>query len=415
MSASGAGARRGLLILGNYPPPFGGVPSHIHDLVPELAAAGYDVHVVSGGDTGVAARGGVTVHKLPASARRREVLTHPVAALRRWRRHFASFGPAEARQLYGYLAFIGVATAVARRHRIDLVAAYNLMSYGPVGAVVSAELDVPLVLSSFGEYFKYPEFFRRHAAVVDFALARAARRLSMTEHCARPYRDLPAGRPYDVVPYGIDVDQFRPDRPGDAVRRRLNIPSGATVVLYLARLTHEMGFSVFAEAARALLAGDPELRVLVGGKPEELRAEAEAFAAAFPGRVHLELDVPAAELPAFYAAADVVAVPTLTDRACGSLSAAEASATARPVVASRIGGVPEFVRDGETGVLVPPGDAAALASALAGLCRDRARAGVMGDAGRAFACRALDKRATNARVRAIFDTLTRRPEAVCAS
>jgi glycosyltransferase involved in cell wall biosynthesis len=404
-----------VLILGNYPPPFGGVPTHIEALAPDLVAAGYDVHVLSGGDSGVAQLGGVTVYKVRATERRRAVLTAPVAALRRWRRHFASFGRGEARQLYGYLAFIAVARRIAAAHRIDVIAAYNLMSYGPVGAVLSVELGLPLVLSSFGEYFKYPEFFRRHTAVVEFTLARAARRLSMTEHCARPFRELPAGRPYEVLPYGIDVEQFRPDQPGPAIRQRLGIPDDAIVVLYLARLSQEMGFAVFADAARDILAAAPEVRVIVGGKPEDMHADAMAFAAAHPGRVFLETDVPAAELPAFYAAADVVAVPTLTDRACGSLSAAEASATARPVVASRIGGVPEFVRDGQTGVLVPPGDSPALAAAVLALCRNRDRAGAMGRAGRAFACDHLDKRATNRRIRAILDSLTRRPEPVCAS
>jgi glycosyltransferase involved in cell wall biosynthesis len=410
-----AGLRPGVLILGNYPPPFGGVPTHLEALAPDLVAAGYDVHVISGGDSGVTRHGGVTVYNFPGPERRRAVVAAPVAALRRWRRHFASFGRAEARQLYGYLAFIAVAHRVAKAHRIDAIAAYNLMSYGPVGAVLSSELGLPLVLSSFGEYFKYPDFFRRHADVVEFALARAARRLSMTEHCARPFRDLPAGQPYEVVPYGIDVEQFRPDQPGSAIRRRLGIPDSAVVVLYLARLTQEMGFGVFAEAAPAVLAAAPDVHVLIGGKPEEMHADALEFAAAHPGRVSLETNVPAAELPAFYAAADVVTVPTLNDRACGSLSAAEASATARPVVASRVGGVPEFVRDGETGVLVPPGDAPALAAATLALCRDRERAAAMGRAGRTFACDHLDKRATSRRVRAILDTLTRRPEPVCAS
>jgi glycosyltransferase involved in cell wall biosynthesis len=87
------------------------------------------------------------------------------------------------------------------------------------------------------------------------------------------------------------------------------------------------------------------------------------------------------DVGACLAAADVVALPSLHEGL--GVAALEAMAAARPVVASRVGGLAEVVVDGESGVLAPPGDPAALADALRGLAGDPARRAQLGQGGRA--------------------------------
>jgi len=76
----------------------------------------------------------------------------------------------------------------------------------------------------------------------------------------------------------------------------------------------------------------------------------------------------------------IMVMPSLQE--AFGVAALEASACGRPVIASRVGGVPEVVEDGVTGLLVPPGDVGALAEAIVGLARDRERCERMGRAGR---------------------------------
>jgi glycosyltransferase involved in cell wall biosynthesis len=118
--------------------------------------------------------------------------------------------------------------------------------------------------------------------------------------------------------------------------------------------------------------------------------------------VSVAVDVPLHELPAYYAAASVVAAPTRGIRACGSLAAAEAMATARPVVASNVGGVPEFVVDGETGLLVPPETPDRLAAALIELLSDPTRRATFGAAGRRRVKALFDTDATNRAFERVF-------------
>jgi glycosyltransferase involved in cell wall biosynthesis len=394
-----------VLLIGNFPPPHGGVPRHLEELAPHLARAGFDVHVLSGGDSGVARSPGLTVHKIPRGERQRALLAGVPSALAGWRRHLATFGAGELRQLYAYLSSVALGRRIVRAHGIRLIKAYNVMSYGPIGAMLSRELGIPFVLASFGEYFKHPDFFRRHRDLVRFTVQQATVRVSMTSHCAEVFRQVEGGLPYDIVPYGIDTRRFTTAVSGQAVRATAGFAEADLVVLYLARLTREMGLAVFLDAARALLIQGAGLKFLIGGQPGELAGDAEALARDFPGAVCVRAGVPSDELPSWYAAADIVAVPSLDARACGSLSAAEASATGKPVVASRVGGVPEFVVDGTTGLLVPPGDAEALAAALRRLAEDRGAAHRLGGAGRVFAEARLDAGHTNAAIERLFRRL----------
>jgi glycosyltransferase involved in cell wall biosynthesis len=90
---------------------------------------------------------------------------------------------------------------------------------------------------------------------------------------------------------------------------------------------------------------------------------------------------PHAELPRYYAIADAFVVPS-TDHETFSVASCEAMSCQRPVIGTRVGGLPEVIRDGETGYLVPPGDPAALAERICMLLGDPAQRSRMGAAGR---------------------------------
>jgi phosphatidylinositol alpha-1,6-mannosyltransferase len=114
-------------------------------------------------------------------------------------------------------------------------------------------------------------------------------------------------------------------------------------------------------------------------------------------------NLPYAELPAVYAAADLVVAPTAGDRACSSLAAAEALATGRPVVASDVGGIAELVHDGETGALVPPGNPPALAESVLRLAADAECRRMLGARGRRWIEGEWDARLVLGRMAAVLD------------
>lgn len=178
-----------------------------------------------------------------------------------------------------------------------------------------------------------------------------------------------AARGIEVVPYGIDA-------PAGAAPA----PHGDGTFLCVARFEPQKDHQTLLDAFRLVLATRPAQLVLLGRG--SLAVDLHAAAAAFPrGTVAI---APFAENPtAYYDMADVV---VLSSRWEGlGLALVEAAQRARPVVATAVGGVPEVVLDGETGVLVPPGDPQALATAMLRLLEDPALARRMGETAAASA------------------------------
>jgi starch synthase len=180
-----------------------------------------------------------------------------------------------------------------------------------------------------------------------------------------------------VVHNGIDAELYKRTERRDALdRHRVHAP----YVLFVGRITEQKGIFPLLEAARALPDG-VEL-VLCASSPDtpEVEARLRAAVADQPRIRWIDTMVPVDELIQLYSHAAVFACPSIYEPF--GLINLEAMACGTAIVASRVGGIPEVVVDGETGDLVPPGDPGALAAALRGALADPDRAARMGAAGR---------------------------------
>jgi phosphatidylinositol alpha-1,6-mannosyltransferase len=188
---------------------------------------------------------------------------------------------------------------------------------------------------------------------------------------------------------GVDVELFHPGVDGTGVRAQHGL-GDAPVVVCVSRLVPRKGQDVLVEGWPQVLARHPRARLLlVGGGPSEERLRRAVADAGLGDSVVLTGGVPAARLPAYYAAGDVFAMPCRTRR--GGLDVEglgmvflEAAACGLPVVAGTSGGAPEAVQEGVTGHVVDPRSASTVAATIAGLLDDPARAAAMGAAGRAW-------------------------------
>lgn len=188
---------------------------------------------------------------------------------------------------------------------------------------------------------------------------------------------------------GVDLDMFRPDVDGAAIRKRYGL-TGRPVVVCVSRLVPRKGQDLLIRALPALRRRVPDAALLItGGGPDRARLARLAREHEVTQDVIFTGTVPHDELPEHFAAGDVYAMPCRTrlrglDVEGLGIVYLEASATGLPVVAGRSGGAPETVREGETGFVVDGRDSAPLVDRLATLLEDRALAARMGRAGRHF-------------------------------
>ena len=186
-----------------------------------------------------------------------------------------------------------------------------------------------------------------------------------------------------VIRNGIDTSEYAPD-PGTDVLQRYGVDPGRPTVIFVGRITRQKGVPVLLRAASAL---DPGAQlVLCAGQPDtpeqaaEVTALVEHLQETRSGVIWLAGMLAKREVIQLLTHATVFACPSLYEPL--GIVNLEAMACGTAVVASRVGGIPEVIADGETGLLVPPDDPAALADALNTLLRDPDLAADMGRRGR---------------------------------
>lgn len=180
---------------------------------------------------------------------------------------------------------------------------------------------------------------------------------------------------------GIDPAPGRPPKERRHVLRGLGLPPLGQVVGTVARLAPQKGVGYFLKAA-AMLVKDYQVNFLIIGDGP-LRRQLENEAASLSLRNRVVFAGEREDVPAILPVLDLFVLPSLTEGF--PLTILEALAAGHPVIATRVGGVPEVIVDNYTGLLVKPGDPVGLALAIAELLSDRERALALGQAGQAYA------------------------------
>lgn len=275
---------------------------------------------------------------------------------------------------------------VARRHRPDIVVFGALAPFGLLGPPLERLTGVPYGGFSHGVELSATRvpgsrlpmrFIGRGARFIT-----AVSRWTMGE--LRPY--FGEGPRYELLPAGIDEVEFRPGLDTGHLRDRYQL-DGRPVISCVSRLVERKGQDRLIDALPAVQREIPGAQLLiVGGGSYE--AELRAMAAASPSSADITFagEVPYTELAAHFAVGDVVAVPCrhrllgLEVEALGAVFL-QAAAVGRPSLGGRVGGVPDALLHGRTGLLVDPHDTTAVADGLISLLSDPARAARMGEFG----------------------------------
>jgi len=256
----------------------------------------------------------------------------------------------------------------------DVINQHYLLPTGIAGQWWAGRLGLPTVTTLIGMDVYDPHY---RPSAPWRALMRRANRRTQAVTCISSFvrdvvrRDYPPapGVACQVVPYGVDVKAFHPRASAEATRQRYGIAPRERLVLTVQRLYPRKGVATFLEAAAIVGRELTDVRfVIVGDGPERPALERRAGELGIDGRVVFTGAIANASLPELYAAAEVFAFHTLHEGL--GIVLLEALASGCPVVTTTAGGTVDIVRPGETGLLVPPGDAPALARAVVRVLRN---------------------------------------------
>ena len=274
---------------------------------------------------------------------------------------------------------------LVRASRPDIVHTH-MAKAGTLGRLAAAVCRVPLVVHTYHGHVFHGYFGptkTRLFLTIERALGKLTQRIVVVGERQRDEIAAFGVAPREKllpIPLGLELTRFlRAGEHRGQLRYELGVPDQTHLVGIVARLVPIKAHEDFLSAARLVLAERPTTRFVIVGNGER-REQLEALVDAFGLRAQVSFLGWRRDLERVYADLDVVA---LTSRNEGSpVALIEALASARPVVATAVGGVPEVVLDGQTGVLVPPSDPAALAQAILRLLGDPSLAQRLGAAGR---------------------------------
>ena len=349
---------RTLLVTNDYPPRVGGIQRTLEALVRQLPPD--EVSVLCPGWDGAERFDAEAPYRVfrqpePFLWPSRDVLGRVLEAVRESRAEVVLFGAAYPLALLGpYLAKRGIPYLPAA-HGFEYWLSLAPGTHALMRRATSRASRVPVMCSAF--------------------IARVVRTA------------VPPDVPVSVMYPGADVRTFHPDLPVDDILDRHGL-GGRPVVVCVSRLVARKGQDVLIRAMRSIGRRVPDAALLiVGAGPYRATLERMAAELAPPGAVVFAGQVPEEDLPRYYRAGDVFAMPCRNRLGGFEVEGwgnvfMEAAACGRPVVVGDSGGAREALVDGETGVLVRGGDVRQVADAVASLLADPARAEAMGRAGR---------------------------------
>lgn len=353
-------SRQGTRVLQVVRPAIGGMRAHVLQLALGLRARGFDSELACPGDSDLvhdALEAGVLVHPVPIVGPLRPLkdllaVISLVEVIRERR-------PALIHAHGSKAALIARVATMFSRHTTTVVTVHNQVLYGGVSRPMRW---IYLVLE------------RRLAR-------RTARIVTVSDALRRELIDI-YRLPSDLVTTvhnGLDLAPFLAGGDRRGARARYGVADDALLFGLAARFAPQKALDVLVEAAAGVLASEPRAVLMIAGDGpllENVRTKARATSVRdrmlFPG---FETDV-----PGLLAALDLYISSSVTEGL--SLALIEAMAAGLPIVATRVGGTPEVVEDGVSGLLVPAGKAKPLADAIARLLADPPLRKRMGDAGR---------------------------------
>ncbi len=296
----------------------------------------------------LAAQKGITPTLVPELGRALSPLRDPVALVKLWR--------------------------LFRRIRPDIVHTHTAKA-GFLGRLAARMAGVPAVVHTFHGHV-FHGYFSPAQTRLFIALERLGARLSdrivtltpqLKDEIANAYRIAPAEK-FAIIPLGLELAPFsQPPGPSGALRAELGLPRDVPLVGAVGRLVPVKALDLLLRAAARLQGVHV---VLVGDGPCRPDLEAEAAALGIAERVHFTGW--RRDLPAIYSDLHVLALPSRNEGM--PVSIIEAQAARVPVVAAAVGGVPDLITPGETGLLFPSGDTVALSEAIRRLVQSPALA-----------------------------------------
>lgn len=338
-----------ILFIGNYPPPYGGVPHHLERLTNHLSSKEYECFVLAGGSASYELKeNGVHVFKMSSTKK----LIYFLKSLLSIRLEFFVdnffFLLKNPRWWIRSKIFCYAANKIIKENNIDLISSYNLLAYSVIGSIIAKEHKIPHVINIFGEIYKN-DFMIEEKEIFKKVVNHSEEIVSCSRHCGLSLKKIDPSKEVDFLTYGIDLNHFNFQRKEED--KAFLIHKDKINILFVGRLSHEMGLNHFLKLVTNKDLMKLNIYFTALGQEGDLYLQAKSLSER-QSNFDVISNIDYEDLPFYYIDADLCIVPTTGQRTCSSLASMEAMASKAVVIANEIGGIPELIEHKSNGFLV---------------------------------------------------------------
>jgi glycogen(starch) synthase len=338
-----------VLMCSVYLPNLGGVEIAVSHLASELSAKGHQVSVI-------------TARPFLSHLKAHETIN----GVQVYRTPFSAFGTRFRSSIAFPFRFPGSLLRmirIVRSHRADVINLHFVDSGGFYALCLKGLLRIPLVVTLHGEDL---QLFPKQAAAYRWILSRALRQAAFVTGCSSNLLEEASQNHPEII--GKSVPILNGIELSELAGHEAYASDGP-YLFAVGRLVYKKGFDVLIEAFRLVLQSFPHLMlVLAGDGPERSNLESKIQALGLNDRIKLLGQVERAQVGGLFSGCQFFVLPSR--REPFGIVNLEAMAFGKAIVATRVGGVPEILTEGENALLVPPDDAAAMATAMTTLLQN---------------------------------------------
>lgn len=338
----------------DFLPNIGGIAAHVYELSKALVKQGNDVHVI-------------TLRRNFHEEKYQEI-----DGVKVYRIYYPRL------KIIGFFVYLFIVRLkvkeLFKNGESDIIHSHNI----PDAMIASTFKNIPRVETEHSSGFleaiergKHKRLYRRLLSQVDHVIG-------PSQELVDTFVKLGVEREKtSFIPNGVDLEKFNPRIRGDEVRKKYEIEPDGKVILCPRRLDPKNGVKYLIKAMPHIVSNINNVRCLIVGDGIEMEdLKREAVELGVGDRVIFAGRVPNSEMPKYYAASDVVVLPSLKEAT--SIAGLEAMAMGRPLIGTKVGGIPQIIADGETGILAPPRKPEELAYTIVSLLNNNRKCDLMG-------------------------------------
>ncbi len=341
-----------LLFLGPWPPPFGGIASHLYELLPGVVERGYEVITLSytaeEQEIYRMEKGVQNIYFSPVSFFKKNAFVCLVRLLQ-------GLNHRTGLSFKRYCRAISISERVNQliiKENISYVFTYDNDQIHVLPFIKKSRLN-GLFCTIYGAFFLTPEVYKTEKPFLRYAITFADKILSCSMYCAASGKGfLQMDYPIKVIYNNVDKDLYHPSNNGLSIRQRHNIPDNAIVLMTMGRVGVDMGVDFILRNIDSLVNIDPRLIIFIVGAKAELCSQVEELATTNP-QVRYAFNIDFEDKPYYFASCDIFTAPTKEKHACMGIANIEAMMSGKAVISSTSGGHPETIEDKVSGILVP--------------------------------------------------------------